>query len=1018
MSDLPRVIILWILDLFLPVHMVKFVYVLLTLVAGPVGVYFFLKYILRNKDKNDYLVRIAAFLASLFYFFNLITVQQFYVVFEMFAVQYAALGWLFYLITRYFEQGKTKLVFWFLLANFLVSPMAYAPLLWYVYFAGLTGYLFFLLIQHRSVWKQLLKRAGLVIAITLVANAYWLLPNLYYLASGAGQIPEQAHINRLFSDEAFLQNKMYGDLRDLALFKNFLFNWTVYSPRTGTQVPLLEVWQQHLPAVYITEIGYGLILISLLGLIRLTKQKNRYLIALVPIFFGAVFMLLNDNPPLGWLFRWLRGQAPILEEATRFPFTKFSLIFLLTTVSYFAFGVKQILLKLNQSKDKFLLKISFTVLIIVSLLSYSLPYFQGELISSKMENQIPQSYFELFNWFEKQPQGRILTLPMHTPYGWKYHTWGYEGAGFIWFGLDHPVLERDFDRWSPYNETLYEQLSHALYEQDFYTFKQLLDKYDIQYLLLDQSTTATENTDILWWTQTQKLLLNAELELVFEQDFLQVYQVPQNNELIYALSLFPKVHAATDYARKDTIYRTLGNYLSSAESQIYYPFTNLTQVRQEGVQLKQEQATNIIIERPWEAGNKTYYVDFDKLDLTNKQLTYQLKAEVDDDNQLIISLWLPLTVKINQDYLIEFRPLSRIFSFQEGQFKKENYVFAFNNAKFELSELLLAPIYITLTVDQPLQTVLFEKGEGTENISIYSEQIDLELWQQLRSDLNKQYFYQKQQDAEIKAEFITLPVTVPIAANNQINNCDMFKRGWVKKQIEEARATYIAADNGVACEIVRLNKVSNHQNYLLAIDAKTEQGRDLKLSLYNWQTGRSDLVELVENNGLIFYSILDWPLLPDNNYSLYLETRSFGSLTINQINSLNLYPYPIDIVSALRIKEGLFEPNSNDAVTTLNIVDEREIGTYCYWIKTRGDEGIVALSQSYDAGWLGISWNDESNITILPHSKLNGWANAWEVPAGKHSIYLVYWPQLLEFVGLGLLLMVVIYLGYKTYITK
>ena len=60
------------------------------------------------------------------------------------------------------------------------------------------------------------------------------------------------------------------------------------------------------------------------------------------------------------------------------------------------------------------------------------PYFNGNLISPSMRVNIPEAYFELFRVMEDK-DGRIAKLPMHTPYGWTYYSWDYEGAGFLPF---------------------------------------------------------------------------------------------------------------------------------------------------------------------------------------------------------------------------------------------------------------------------------------------------------------------------------------------------------------------------------------------------------------------------------------------------------------------------------------------------------------------------------------------------------------------------------------------------------
>ena len=40
----------------------------------------------------------------------------------------------------------------------------------------------------------------------------------------------------------------------------------------------------------------------------------------------------------------------------------------------------------------------------------------------------------------------------------------------------------------------------------------------------------------------------------------------------------------------------------------------------------------------------------------------------------------------------------------------------------------------------------------------------------------------------------------------------------------------------------------------------------------------------------------------------------------------------------------------------------------------------------------------------LEKVKVNGWSNGWLVPKGEYRIEIVYWPQYLQWIGLGILI--------------
>jgi len=222
MADLPRIIFLWLASVFLPASFLRYFFVFTCLVLGPLGIYWL---VARVVGKNKFSFKLAGFLGGLFYLLNLGTLQQFYVPFEMFSTQFASLPWLFGLATLIVKKRDLsfKLLFWFGLVSFLVAPIAFAPHLWYAYFGSLVLYLGILGLMGK---RKSFKKVGLILALTLLINSFWLLPNLYFLLTHAKDVP-LAQTNRLFSEEAFLANKEYGNLKNTILLKNFLFGWTV-----------------------------------------------------------------------------------------------------------------------------------------------------------------------------------------------------------------------------------------------------------------------------------------------------------------------------------------------------------------------------------------------------------------------------------------------------------------------------------------------------------------------------------------------------------------------------------------------------------------------------------------------------------------------------------------------------------------------------------------------------------------------------------------------------------------------
>ena len=560
MADLPHLIILYILHFAFPVSLLRYLYIFLCLIIGPVGMYIFLnKHVAGN--------RIGSFLGSLFYLLNLGTLQIFTVPFEMFTTQYALLPWIFLFATNYMRTKKSsrQLVF-FAISILLATPSAYAATLWYLFFCILILYLFSLNFFDRSV--STVKKSLVLIILTLAINLFWIMPNIYYVVNH-GKDVTNALINQLFSPQAFLYNKEFGNIRDIPLIKNFLFDWNVYSGNNNFS-QLLSPWISHLNQKPVMLIGYVFALIALTGILNGVFKKDKILISLAFPLLVCFFFLFNDNFPTASIYNFLQDKIPLFKEAFRFPDDKILGIFTFLFAVYFAKGQEVILSKLKLKGFQFV----YLLICLFSIIFYMLPAFQGNLISPYMRIQIPKYYFEMFNWFNSQPpDAKVAELPAYSFWGWKYYNWygnsspSFQGADFLQFGIQQPLLDRDFDRWSLYNEQYYREMSYAIYSKNPSLLRAVLQKYDIKYILLD--------TDIIAPKDDPKVLFYPEIKDLLAQDhaiqevknfgntiFIYAVKYPAQREIINSpVSITSKSNAYYE----DFIYENYGNYIYQKE---------------------------------------------------------------------------------------------------------------------------------------------------------------------------------------------------------------------------------------------------------------------------------------------------------------------------------------------------------------------------------------------------------------------------------------------------------------------
>ncbi|RJR24799.1 hypothetical protein C4578_02350 [Candidatus Microgenomates bacterium] len=561
-ADLPRQLILWIFSLFLPSSFLRYFYHFLMLYLGSLGIYFLLSFLLAGKGKK----KLSALAGSVFYLFNLATIQLFYVPFEAFSHHFASLPWLFLVNLNFLEKRDKKSLIFLLLVNLLAVPQGYVGTFFAVYLMawGLASFVY--LLQN----KGSLKRVLLSFAFIFITNAFWLLPNLYFVFSDVN-ITVQSKISQMTTEDNLLKNKKYGDLKNVVLLKGFWFDTTETS-ENGTVNYLMAPWTGHLENPVISFFGFLLFFLGTAGaLISFLKFKK--LISFLPVFFLSFLVLANETPVISLLSKAF-FKLPLFSQMFRFPFTKFSALLAFCLSLYFGAFCFWLSSKANSKK-------SLLIIVLLAFLPvfYLYPVFQGKLFYPRVKARIPENYFELFSYLKKSGKdGRIADFPQSSFWGWSLYRWNYTGSGFIWYGINQPILDRNFDMWSSQNENYYWEMSYALFSRKNEIFEKIFDKYQIEYALVDKNIYNTGNYKALGFDELEEMFSSPKFSL--EKTF--------GNILLYKVNLdYPienYVFISTDTAKVASSYRwgsydraflDLGIYSEQKEADYYYPFRSI-----------------------------------------------------------------------------------------------------------------------------------------------------------------------------------------------------------------------------------------------------------------------------------------------------------------------------------------------------------------------------------------------------------------------------------------------------------
>jgi len=479
-ATLPHVLIAGLMSLFLPLNAVRPTFIFLCWYLGAVGMYLLLRYLFEkvNLNKATKVVgpqTVLAIAGALFYSFNVGTTQIFYHPLEAFTAQFALIPWMLLLIERYFDNPNHRKLLWLFLVVFIGSIQGFIPSNFIAFMVLIISFLLIKILGRN--WLQRLKQSLLVLATITFANSYWLPPFVYYTLTNS-QVYLDSYQNQLSTPQFVAKTAKYGTLDNVITLKSFflegkLFGEDAFSP-----------WLQFLDKYPVEYWYYSIFGLAVFGSLLLFQKKYRFSLAyLMPavLFFAT---LATQIPGFAELNTTLYEFVPLYEQAFRTAFTKvgpsyFALLTILAWLSLhwlITFHRKKILGWL----------LSILVLVMVSVTAW--PHVMGQSFYKQLKVEMPTAYNQVINFFDQQPEnGYVADLPLGCPDGWYSYNWGYSGSGFYWYGVKQPFLSRAFDVWNQYNESYYWQTNRAIRERDFVTLDTVFDKYQVNWVLIDEN---------------------------------------------------------------------------------------------------------------------------------------------------------------------------------------------------------------------------------------------------------------------------------------------------------------------------------------------------------------------------------------------------------------------------------------------------------------------------------------------------------------------------------------------------
>ncbi|OGK21544.1 hypothetical protein A3C23_04880 [Candidatus Roizmanbacteria bacterium RIFCSPHIGHO2_02_FULL_37_13b] len=1001
-ATLPHTFVTFLLSIVLPDNIIRAAFTFLMLFVGVYGVFFLVGEVAPFEEED--LKNKAGFFAALFYLVNLSTLQNFYIQLEAFIVHFAALPWLFLSLIYYLKNPNRRTLFIFALISLLSSTQGFIPPLFMVYLMLLGIFLLVYVItgaggakrgapSSAQFWRLMtrfsalvgtlprptsssplgksgrdgesqiaikrsstleidkraldgaverqdpptfitrLKRSLIVLFITFAINAYWLLPVLNYSFTNSSDYLH-AYNNQSSTEDFIAKNKVYGTIGNAALIKGFIIE-TINTTAEKANVPVFLTWLEYMQHPLFNIVGYGFFVIAILS-IGYTLIRR-----LIPLFFAnftprvnpsyaskrvsALFtfalsfillfsLLVTDTPPFSYVTVLLH-KIPIFKQAFRIAFTKFSIGYSFLFAINFGIGCVLLLKIASAIFQKSLVRIvqGITLIIIVSGIFYfGFPAFTGNFIYPEAKIKIPQAYMDLFDYFKKQDrQGRIANMPQGWNWGWNVYKWGYSGSGFLWYGIEQPIMDRSFDVWGRQNENYYWELNYAIYSQRFDLFDLLMDKYKIDWILFDPNVVPYPQAKAFLYSEALDEYIKKSVKYSLAARFndelssvntIRVYKVNHNDKFLNsdANDISYNIGPYVNFNNLDSAYEKYGRYYTDTNRKfdVYYPFRTLFSGRTGLQNIKISENNGLTISSDIPKGLDSYRLI--------------LPSEYNDTTKLSLSLG-----------------------------KKQD--------KFE--------------------------------VKIASESAEL-----IYDNTTDPFFYDRNPQA-----------------------CDNLKGKFNQNIIDGKTLRFISSKSHNCYDIV-LSDLTHSSGYLVKVVSKNVKGRPLKFAVINNMAKKADIeVELNHNKT----ATAEYFIIPPMNefglgYNLHLDNISLIDETINDLYEIKLYRLPYAMLKEIRLEkmDGLSRAVS-----------------------------IVTNNQAFNEGWKAYESKFKAQSSkfksfffkIFPfifgqelkeHVLVNGWENGWSFDSAqdkKLNLVIVFWPQYLEFVGLGLLgMMVIVFLIKKS----
>jgi hypothetical protein len=988
-AQLVHSLLQFVLSFFIPTSYLRLVFSFLMSLCGVIGAYFLMRSVIHEDDvENEEKITsvLISWLVALTYFLHFGSVQTFYFMLEPFAVMFGLLPISILTLTSLTAKPtKTRWGYWWL-CNVGLSVIGFIPPVFISYVLFLSLYSLAQLVIKRSVSHLfLLVKVGLVVMAT---NLFWLLPLLVFSLTQSNYYLE-SQLNKTTTPLFQKKSDYYGTLGKVALLHSFYFDSydQQHESTTDTSQKALEPWIDHQDKIMVKPIGYLLFFLGLFGTVFslfLSFKNKKPSLLLAPILFVISFVLLARDVVILREVNRVIEVLPLLGQAFRLPFSKIAMVMSLATALGLGMSLefaRMSLIRIVPMRTKNRLFVSLCGLYLLSLAWYSFPVFSSHLLYSSSLTTLPPEYQNAFSFIRKnQLHSRILHLPILTNTGWDMLKWpndqSYTGSGFAWHAIDNPQAHRSFDVWSPYNETLRNEFFQAIYRKDTASFSYLADKYQIGMIWLDENNNLPDTSDdAFFYEEIKKSLADNSLTPVFSEKKLSIW-TRENPDVWGEVTLVTNPNLVAELPLRQLAYPQLSLPSATNEKGGVFPFFEAIQ-HPENLSFFNETGTFRVKTSVVSSENQKIGIS-----LTNNiPIPYRVSIVSSKNSRGASSRSLTLksqlgTLLVNGSVVLNWEkpflfPINpEVEKLEVGS--KIIDAFALKNDE-EID-------YGVVNLDKnQLETIARAIGvPDNSELPKYAAEVPLHQGENILIWAGPSYEYTWDPDK--------------ISQSSGQKNCQVEGIGRANSQLDSDVLTLSASNEGIACQ----NIVFSDLPYFggLLITAQTESnpsGLNGKITISDSILGiPQQSITLNDGTGTI-HSIV--PQFSDlKGTKILFDVSSLpGQESRATFRNVRLKSLPLDVFTSLKITRGSEEESS---VTPLQF---STIGSGVYFGRVSSSfHSALVINQASDPHWVAF----DQTLSFLPKTTINNWAQGFWVSDKTHWVIILFWPQLLHWIGL------------------